>query len=138
METVLLTITEQPADIVAITVQEIMSDKGADGITPQKGIDYFDGVTPQKGVDYFDGYTPQKGIDYFDGVSPQAETQSSLINKIGYATDQTAGLLSPQDHLLFRNKQPAGQYVTAEAGKSLMTQAEHDQLATLWQIHLNS
>lgn len=56
---------------------------GADGYTPQKGIDYFDGAdgyTPQKGVDYFDGkdgYTPQKGVDYFDGedgYTPQKGT----------------------------------------------------------------
>lgn len=35
--------------------------KGADGYTPQKGIDYFDGADGEP------GYTPQKGIDYFDG-----------------------------------------------------------------------
>lgn len=60
----------------------IKGDKGDDGYTPIKGIDYFDGkdgYTPIKGVDYFDGvdgqngrdgqdgYTPRKGIDYFDG-----------------------------------------------------------------------
>lgn len=60
----------------------IKGDKGDDGYTPIKGIDYFDGkdgYTPVKGVDYFDGvdgqngrdgqdgYTPRKGIDYFDG-----------------------------------------------------------------------
>lgn len=33
--------------------------KGADGVTPVKGVDYFDGD---------DGYTPQKNIDYFDGA----------------------------------------------------------------------
>lgn len=44
-------------------------DKGDQGYTPQKGIDYFDGYTPIKGVDYDDGYTPIKNVDYFDGQS---------------------------------------------------------------------
>lgn len=61
-------------------------DKGDDGYTPVKGVDYFDGAkgadghdgyTPVKGKDYFDGakgekgddgYTPVKGVDYFDGA----------------------------------------------------------------------
>lgn len=48
-------------------------NKGNDGITPVKGVDYDDGLpgyTPIKGVDYDDGapgYTPVKGVDYFDG-----------------------------------------------------------------------
>lgn len=57
----------------------LKGEKGDDGKTPVKGIDYFDGqdgYTPQKGIDYFDGkdgddghdgYTPVKGVDYFDG-----------------------------------------------------------------------
>lgn len=51
----------------------LKGDKGDDGYTPVKGVDYFDGepgYTPQKGIDYFDGepgYTPVKGVDYFDG-----------------------------------------------------------------------
>lgn len=54
------------------TTTATVSD-GADGYTPQKGVDYFDGkdgYTPVKGVDYTDGkdgYTPVKGKDYFDG-----------------------------------------------------------------------
>jgi hypothetical protein len=36
----------------------LKGDKGDDGYTPIKGIDYFDGQ---------DGYTPVKGVDYFDG-----------------------------------------------------------------------
>ncbi|WP_407453571.1 hypothetical protein [Methanobrevibacter sp.] len=40
----------------------ITGDKGVDGYTPQKGVDYFDGKNGE------DGYTPQKGIDYFDGT----------------------------------------------------------------------
>jgi len=129
MDTVLLTITEHPADVVAITVQEIQGDKGNTGLT---------GATGAKGDKGDKGDTGLTGATGAAGVSPPAETQSSLINKIGYATDQAAGVLSPQDHLLFKNKQPAGQYVTAIAGSSLMTTEEHSQLATLWQIHLNS
>lgn len=66
-------------------LESLKGDKGIDGYTPIKGVDYFDGkdgkdgidgYTPVKGVDYFDGvagkdgkdgYTPIKGIDYFDG-----------------------------------------------------------------------
>lgn len=126
MDTVLLTVIEQPADIVAITVQEIIGDSGLQGV---QGIQGITGATGATGV---------KGDTGAAGVSPPAETQQSLIAKIGYATDQTAGALSPQDHLLFKNKQPAGQYVTAEAGKSLMTAEEHTQLATLWNKYLTT
>lgn len=46
--------------------------RGANGLTPVKGIDYTDGATP---LCYFtinqcqgdDGYTPVKDVDYFDG-----------------------------------------------------------------------
>ena len=60
-------------------IPAIVGERGADGYTPVKGVDYFDGqdgqdgkdgYTPQKNVDYFDGkdgYTPVKGVDYFDG-----------------------------------------------------------------------
>ena len=37
---------------------ELSELKGDDGVTPQKGVDYFDGE---------DGTTPQKNVDYFDG-----------------------------------------------------------------------
>ena len=139
-EVINIIIEESPAEIVTIAVSEVNGDAG---YTPIKGIDYFDGkdgVTPVKGIDYFDGkdgVTPVKGIDYFDGISAPAETQSSLINKIGYATDTSAGLLSPEDHLLFKNKQPAGQYVTAVPGSSLMTTEEHRQLAILYNKYLH-
>jgi len=49
------------------------AQKGKDGYTPIKGVDYFDGsrgvdgYTPIKGKDYFDGHTPVKNVDYFDG-----------------------------------------------------------------------
>lgn len=52
----------------------LLSQKGKDGYTPIKGIDYKDGEkgadghTPIKGQDYFDGVTPIKGVDYFDGA----------------------------------------------------------------------
>lgn len=50
---------------------------GADGYTPQKGIDYFDGAP---GVAGKDGYTPIKGVDYFDGVdgSPGADGKDGV------------------------------------------------------------
>jgi len=49
------------------------AQKGKDGYTPIKEVDYFDGsrgvdgYTPIKGKDYFDGHTPVKNVDYFDG-----------------------------------------------------------------------
>lgn len=53
--------------------RSIIPEKGDDGYTPIKGVDYFDGkdaVSPVKGIDYDDGkdgYTPIKGKDYRDG-----------------------------------------------------------------------
>ena len=41
-------------------------ERGKDGYTPVKGVDYFDGVN---GKDGKDGYTPIKGVDYFDGTN---------------------------------------------------------------------
>ena len=64
----------------------LKGERGQDGYTPQKNVDYFDGAKGEKGdpftYDDFteaqlaalkgergqDGYTPQKGIDYFDGA----------------------------------------------------------------------
>ena len=64
----------------------LKGERGQDGYTPQKDVDYFDGAKGEKGdpftYDDFteaqlaalkgergqDGYTPQKGIDYFDGA----------------------------------------------------------------------
>lgn len=72
-------------DNTSYTTEPIRGEKGRDGYTPIKGVDYFDGkdgYTPIKGKDYFDGkdgkegkqgekgqdgYTPIKGKDYFDG-----------------------------------------------------------------------
>ena len=44
--------------------EPIPAIKGADGYTPQKGIDYFDGERGEQGPP---GYTPIKNVDYFDG-----------------------------------------------------------------------
>lgn len=47
-----------------------LPNKGDNGYTPKKWVDYFDWKTPIKWVDYNDWepwYTPQKGVDYFDG-----------------------------------------------------------------------
>jgi hypothetical protein len=52
------------------SIRGFKGDKGDNGYTPIKDIDYFDGkdgYIPIKGKDYFDGYTPVKGKDYFDG-----------------------------------------------------------------------
>ena len=55
------------------TFVNLKGDKGDDGYTPKKGVDYRDGEpgkTPVKGVDYRDGedgHTPVKGEDYDDG-----------------------------------------------------------------------
>jgi len=46
--------------------QGIPGERGKDGYTPVKGVDYFDGVN---GKDGKDGYTPIKGVDYFDGTN---------------------------------------------------------------------
>ena len=40
-------------------------DKGTDGYTPQKGIDYFDGKDGKDGQNGKDGYVPIRGIDYW-------------------------------------------------------------------------
>lgn len=126
MEEVTIIIEEAPVEEITIVVNEINGDKGEKG---DKGNQGDIGVKGDKG---------DKGDTGPAGISPSAETQQSLIAKIGYATDMAAGVLSPEDHLLFKSKQPAGQYVPAEAGKSLMTATEHQQLAMLWQVHLNS
>ena len=67
-------------------------ERGQDGYTPQKNVDYFDGAKGEKGdpftYDDFteaqlaalkgergqDGYTPRKNIDYFDGAKGDAFT----------------------------------------------------------------
>jgi hypothetical protein len=64
---------------------------GEDGVTPQKGVDYFDGedgITPQKGVDYFDGaaftyddFTPQQleSLKGADGKDIQIQVTGTHI-----------------------------------------------------------
>lgn len=47
--------------IKGVNLIQIKGDKGDDGYTPVKGVDYFDGK------DGKDGYTPIKNKDYFDG-----------------------------------------------------------------------
>jgi len=49
--------------------QGIPGERGKDGYTPVKGVDYFDGLNGKDGRDGKDGYTPIKGIDYFDGAN---------------------------------------------------------------------
>ncbi len=48
---------------------------GADGYTPQKGVDYFDGKDGQPGAD---GYTPVKGTDYWTEAD-KAEMVSDVL-----------------------------------------------------------
>ena len=100
-----ITVTELEPEVVTMAITEV---NGKDGHTPVKGVDYFDGNpgrTPVKGVDYFDGTNGTNGKDGF------TETYSSLLNKLGYATDASPGALSAADHALFKNKQPAGAYI---------------------------
>lgn len=67
---------------VNISTTGVKGDKGEDGYTPIKGVDYFDGVKGDKGDTGAqgltgatgiqgaigpDGYTPVKGVDYVDG-----------------------------------------------------------------------
>ncbi len=80
------------ADFTKEQLAALKGERGQDGYTPQKNVDYFDGAKGEKGdpftYDDFteaqlaalkgergqDGYTPQKGIDYFDGAKGDAFT----------------------------------------------------------------
>lgn len=80
------------ADFTKEQLAALKGERGQDGYTPQKNVDYFDGARGEKGdpftYDDFteaqlaalkgergqDGYTPQKGIDYFDGAKGDAFT----------------------------------------------------------------
>lgn len=76
---------------------EITLPKGADGKTPQKGVDYFDG---KDGTDGLDGYTPQKGTDYWteedkkeiveDVLEQIPETPSGCVSADWQQNDPTA------------------------------------------------
>lgn len=54
----------------------VQGERGNDGYTPVKGIDYRDGIdgvdgrTPIKGVDYFDGTNGKDGVNGIDGKTP--------------------------------------------------------------------
>lgn len=80
------------ADFTKEQLAALKGERGQDGYTPQKNVDYFDGARGEKGdpftYDDFteaqlaalkgergqDGYTPQKGIDYFDRAKGDAFT----------------------------------------------------------------
>lgn len=80
------------ADFTKEQLAALKGERGQDGYTPQKNVDYFDGARGEKGdpftYDDFteaqlaalkgergqNGYTPQKGIDYFDGAKGDAFT----------------------------------------------------------------
>ena len=80
------------ADFTKEQLAALKGERGQDGYTPQKNVDYFDGAKGEKGdpftYDDFteaqlaalkgergqDGYTPQKNIDYFDGAKGDAFT----------------------------------------------------------------
>ena len=92
------------ADFTKEQLAALKGERGQDGYTPQKNVDYFDGARGEKGdpftYDDFteaqlaalkgergqDGYTPQKGIDYFDGAKGDAFTYSD------FTPEQLAGL----------------------------------------------
>ena len=80
------------ADFTKEQLAALKGERGQDGYTPQKNVDYFDGARGEKGdpftYDDFteaqlaalkgergqDGYTPRKNIDYFDGAKGDAFT----------------------------------------------------------------
>ena len=80
------------ADFTKEQLAALKGERGQDGYTPQKNVDYFDGARGEKGdpftYDDFteaqlaalkgergqDGYTPRKNIDYFDGEKGDAFT----------------------------------------------------------------
>ena len=80
------------ADFTKEQFAALKGERGQDGYTPQKNVDYFDGARGEKGdpftYDDFteaqlaalkgergqDGYTPRKNIDYFDGAKGDAFT----------------------------------------------------------------
>jgi len=66
-----------PFTYADFTEEQLLALKGADGYTPQKGIDYDDGE---------DGYTPVKDVDYFDGndgLDGRGEISRELISTVG-------------------------------------------------------
>ena len=80
------------ADFTKEQLAALKGERGQEGYTPQKNVDYFDGARGEKGdpftYDDFteaqlaalkgergqDGYTPRKNIDYFDGAKGDAFT----------------------------------------------------------------
>ena len=84
------------ADFTKEQLAALKGERGQDGYTPQKNVDYFDGARGEKGDPFTyadftkeqlaalkgergqDGYTPQKGIDYFDGAKGDAFTYSDF------------------------------------------------------------
>jgi len=84
------------ADFTKEQLAALKGERGQDGYTPQKNVDYFDGAKGEKGdpftYDDFteaqlaalkgergqDGYTPRKNIDYFDGAKGDAFTYSDF------------------------------------------------------------
>ncbi len=76
----------------------IKGDKGTDGYTPQKNVDYFDGepgYTPIKNVDYFDGERGAPGRNGIDGENGigipgkdgSPDTPQQIVEKINTTTD---------------------------------------------------
>ena len=66
-------------------------DKGDDGYTPVKGVDYFDGYTPIKGVDYFDG---QPGTSTYFYVRYSANSNGSGMTTAPTSTTKYMGTAS--------------------------------------------
>lgn len=56
-------------------------EKGADGYTPQKGIDYFDGEKGADGAAGRDGKTPENGVDY-NTEADKAEFVQKVLNAL--------------------------------------------------------
>ena len=60
------------------SIRGTAGEKGADGYTPQKGVDYFDG---KDGINGADGYTPIKGVDYYT-EEDKAEYSQYIANEL--------------------------------------------------------
>ena len=79
------------ADKTTILLLAVYGDKGQDGYTPQKGVDYFDGYTPIKGVDYFDG---QPGTSTYFYVRYSANSNGSGMTTAPTSTTKYMGTAS--------------------------------------------
>jgi hypothetical protein len=89
-----------------LTVQqkaELKGERGDDGYTPVKGINYRDGI------DGKDGKTPVKGIDYNDGTNGTNGTNGSdaSVTKVNVENVLT-GVIATHTHTVLTQQQIEG------------------------------